>query len=187
MNISPIGPKRGINGAENTYLSQCRKYFCVEIGANLHNANIVIPFFLLLILCIFNDDFGSFSVILAAILDIRHQDGHKIIKYLQNRLPWPQKHIYRHQHHYSTVLRTEVMRKLEFWYCAAAILAAILDSVKAKTVATQPKFHLRTNIYHKMMLNRHCKDLRPSHQARNRLSSFNYVVFLIKNHVVHGV
>ena len=59
-----------------------------------------------------NLEFVSFSVMLVAILDLRHQDGHKMIKYLQNRLPLPQKHIYRYQYHYTTALRTEVMRKL---------------------------------------------------------------------------
>ncbi len=88
-----------------------------------------------------NHDFGSFSVILAAILDLRYKNGHKMIKYLQNSLT--SKPIYRQQHHHYTVLRTEVMRKLEFWYCAAAILAAIPWILKRPShwqVATQPKF-----------------------------------------------
>jgi hypothetical protein len=33
------------------------------------------------------NNFGSFSVILAAILDLRHHDYQKMIKYLQDRLP----------------------------------------------------------------------------------------------------
>ena len=101
-------------------------------------ANIVIPLLLLLIICIFNHAFGSNSVMLAAILDFRHPDSHKIIKYLQNWLPWPQKHIYRHQHHYSTILRTEVMRKVEFLILCGSHLGGHLGFCKSQVSGKWP-------------------------------------------------
>ena len=76
---------------------------------NLHIANVIIDVNIIILLYynLFNALFTFFCIYtsnVAAILDLRHQDGGKSLKYVPIHIPRP-KNTHKSRHHYSNVLR----------------------------------------------------------------------------------